>query len=35
MKLKPNIGPHVDLKDGSGSLGSQKTCILSKTFKDP
>ena len=35
MKLKPNIVPHIDLRDGNGSLGSLKTCILSKTFKDP
>ena len=35
MKLKPNIVPHIDIRDGSGSLGSLNTCILSKTFKDP
>ena len=35
MKLKPNIVPHIDLMDGSGSLGSLETCILSKIFKDP
>ena len=33
MKLKPNIvAAHIDLIDGSGSLESLKTCILSKTF---
>ena len=32
MKLKPNIVPHIDLRDGNGSLGSLKTCILSQTF---
>ena len=35
MKLKPNIVPRVDVRDESGSLESLKTCILSKTFKDP
>ena len=36
MKLKPNIVTDIDIRDGSGSLGSlNTTCILSKTFKDP
>ena len=34
MKLKPNIVSHIDLIDGSGSLGSLETCILSP-FKGP
>ena len=35
MKLKPNIVTDIDIRDGTGSLGSLNTCILSKTFKDP
>ena len=35
MKLKPNTVTDIDIRDGSRSLGSLNTCILSKTFKDP
>ena len=32
MKLKPNIVPHIDLRDGSGSLGVLKNAYTQQNF---